>query len=242
MVIEETVIDDVWHGFDGIGGDNKEYRKESLLSETEKGEKANIISGYQEKCDFKIICNINVPFREVLLRNGCHSITYLDLISLEVSHNQSQLAKIWKDDVNFRFGWLHDEIINSYLFQIQLQFRHVIYCGSIEALLIYNGKSFRKMWKGKNLSEKQILFIPFNLSNRHWTLLFVNLKAKTLYILDPLKQHADADLVSKASIITNIILEKKFGYSKGCSIASMPHFYKKMPLVVVNFHVTMHHK
>ena len=74
MVIEETVIDDVWHGFDGIGGDNKEYRKESLLSETEKGEKANIISGYQEKCDFKIICNINVPFREVLLKNGCHSI------------------------------------------------------------------------------------------------------------------------------------------------------------------------
>ena len=240
MVIEETVFDDVWHGFDGTGGDGKEYRKESLLSETEKGEKANIISGYQEKCDFKIICNINVPFREVLLRNGCHSITYLDLISLEVSHNQSQLAKIKKDDVNFRFGWLHDEIINSYLFQIQL--RHIIYCGSTEALFIYNGKGSRKMWKGENLSEKQILFIPFNLSNRHWTLLFVNLKAKTLYILDPLKQHADADLVSKASIITNIILEKKFGYSKGCSIASMPHFYKNMLFVVIYFHLTMHRK
>ena len=45
--------------------------------------------------------------------------------------------------------------------------------------------------------------------------------------LDPLKQHADAHLVSKDSIITNIILEKKFGYSKGCSIASMPHFLQK---------------
>ena len=45
--------------------------------------------------------------------------------------------------------------------------------------------------------------------------------------MDPLKQHADADLVSKASIITNVTLEKKFGYSKGCSIASMPHFLQK---------------
>ena len=103
-------------------------------------------------------------------------------------------------------------------------------------------KSFRKMWKGDSLSENQIHFIPFNLSNRHWTLLSVNLKTKTLYILDPLKQHADADLVSKASIITNIILEKKFGYSKGCSIASMPHFYKNMLFVVMYFHLTMHRK
>ena len=44
--------------------------------------------------------------------------------------------------------------------------------------------------------------------------------------MDPLKQH-DPDLVNKASIITNIILEKKFGYSKGCRIGSMLHFLQK---------------
>ena len=104
MLIEETVIEDEWHGFDVKGGDNREYRKESLLSETEKGEKAKTISGYKEKCDFKIIYNINIPFRDVILRNGCHSITHLDLISLEVSHNQSQLAKTRKDDVIFARG------------------------------------------------------------------------------------------------------------------------------------------
>ena len=119
MMIEETVIDDGSHWYDGIGRDIREYRKESLLSETEKGDKAKAISGYKEKCDFKIICNINVPFREVLLRNGGHNITYLDLISLGVSHNQSQLAKIRTDYVNFRSGWLRDDIVNSYLFQIQ---------------------------------------------------------------------------------------------------------------------------
>ena len=227
MVIEKNVIDDGWHGYDGIGGANREYRKEILLSETEKGEKAKTLNGYKEKCVFKIICNINVPFRKVFLRNGCHSITYLDLIFLEVLHNQSQLTKIRDDDVNFCSGWLHDEIINSYLFQIQFQFKHVIYCGSTEVLLIYNGESFRKMWKRKSLSEKQFLFIPFNLSNRHWTLLFVNLKTKTMYILDPLKQYTDADLVNKAAIVTNIILANKFGYSKGCRIGSMSHFLQK---------------
>ena len=116
MAIEKNVIDDGWHGYDGIGGANREYRKEILLSETEKGEKAKTLNGYKEKCVFKIICNINVPFRKVLLRNGCHSITYLDLIYLEVLHNQSQLTKIRDDDINFCSGWLHYEIINSYLF------------------------------------------------------------------------------------------------------------------------------
>ena len=27
MVIDKTVIDDVWHGFDGMGGDNKNTEK-----------------------------------------------------------------------------------------------------------------------------------------------------------------------------------------------------------------------
>ena len=85
-------------------------------------------------------------------------------------------------------------------------------------------KSFRKVWKGESLSKKQFLFIPFNLSKRHLALLFFNLKIKTLYILDPPKQHTDADLANKASIITNTILEEKFGYPKGFTIGSMSHF------------------
>ena len=72
-------------------------------------------------------------------------------------------------------------------------------------------------------SKEQFLFIPFNLSNRHWTLLFVNLKTKTLHILDLLKQHTDADLANKVSIITNIILDKIFGYSKGLKVWRIFH-------------------
>ena len=46
---------------------------------------------------------------------------------------------------------------------------------------------------------KNIFFIPLNLSNRYWTLPFVNLKTKTLYIPDQLTQHTNADLANKAS-------------------------------------------
>ena len=53
--------------------------------------------------------------------------------------------------------------------------------------------------KGRAYPPKKFLFIPLNVSTRHWTLPFVNFKTKTLYILDPLTQHANADLANKAS-------------------------------------------
>ena len=69
----------------------------------------------------------------------------------------------------------------------------VPHCDSIEALLIYNGKNFTKWCKEDSLPKKQFLFIPLNLTNRHWKLPFVNLRTKTLHILELLTQHANAD-------------------------------------------------
>ena len=69
------------------------------------------------------------------------------------------------------------------------------HCGSTEALLIYHSKGFGKWGKGESLPKKQFIFIPLNLSKRHWTLPFVTLKT-TLYILDPLTQHTNADLAN----------------------------------------------
>ena len=49
-----------------------------------------------------------------LLKNGSHTITYLDLLSLERTIIASELTKIKKYDKNFKTGWLPDEIINSF--------------------------------------------------------------------------------------------------------------------------------
>ena len=98
--------------------------------------------------------------------------------------------------------------------------------GSTEALFIYNGKGFRKWCKGESLPKKQFLFIPLNVSNTQWTLPFINLKTKILYILDPLTQHANAGVASKTSSQISF-LRKKFGYSKGLTTGSIQKVFQK---------------
>ena len=41
-------------------------------------------------------------------KNGSHTITYPDLLSLERAITASELTKIKKCDRNFKTGWLHD--------------------------------------------------------------------------------------------------------------------------------------
>ena len=122
--------------------------------------------------DLQITKNLNFPLQKPVLKNGFHSITYLDLVSLEVSYSQHQLSKIRLIDPKFYPGWLHDEVVNSFSLQTEKQFHKILYCGSTVAFLISNGKNFRKMWKGKTFTSKQYIFILFNPTSSHWILLF----------------------------------------------------------------------
>ena len=72
--------------------------------------------------DLKVIKSLNVPLQKPVLKNGFHSITYVDLISLEVSHSQHQLSQIRLIDPKFHPGWFHEKVVNSFLFQIEKQF------------------------------------------------------------------------------------------------------------------------
>ena len=82
---------------------------------------------------------------ETALRNGCYTVTFLDLMSLEVCHTYAQMKDIKSYDKLFKPGWLHDEIINSFLFNLTEEHTEVLFCGSTEPMLIHHGKSFRKM-------------------------------------------------------------------------------------------------
>ena len=44
-----------------------------------------------------------------------------------------------------KLGWPHDEIINSFLFNLTKEHSEVLFYGSTEAALIHHEKSFRKM-------------------------------------------------------------------------------------------------
>ena len=91
----------------------------------------------------KIITQLpSMPFSTSLLRNACHSLTYLYLPSLEFVHATSQLEKIRKYDRRFRTGWLHDEIVNSFLHMLTKKNKSTLYCSSTAALVVAEGKSF----------------------------------------------------------------------------------------------------
>ena len=66
-------------------------------------------------------------------------------------------------DKLFKPGLLHDEIIDSFLLTLLKNIQNM--CGSIEAMLIRHGKSFRKMWKNEDLTKKSSVLIPFNTTN-----------------------------------------------------------------------------
>ena len=143
---------------------------------------------------------------------------------IETSHSSDQLKKIKRADPKFRTAWLHDEVINSFMYDLEREFEKVIYCGSTEALVIAEGKAFRNLWKQKDLSGKDLLFIPFNPTEIHWVLIFIDIKTNTMYILDPLTQHtkANSDSSQKAINVARRLISKKFGINE-CRVGLMNH-------------------
>ena len=108
-----------------------------------------------------------IPLSSPLLKNGFHTITYLDLLSLEKAHTTSQLANVRKSDKHFKTGWLHDEVINSFLQVLTSNITEFFLCKPSVTLVILEGKSFHKLWKDEELSSKSCVFIPFNSNNCH---------------------------------------------------------------------------
>ena len=154
-----------------------------------------------------------IPLSSPLLKNGFHTITYLDLLSLETAHTTSQLANIRKYDKHFKTGLLHDEVINSFLHVLTSNRTEFLLCESSAALVISEGKSFRKLWKDEELSSKSCVFIPFNPNNCHWLLVVLKIHRKEISVLDPLV--ADTNWsdksIQESYRVGSIIMETKFG-------------------------------
>ena len=162
----------------------------------------------------KIITQLpSIPFSTSLLRNGCHSLTYLDLLSLECVHSTSQLEKIQKYDSRFRTGWLHDEIFNLFLYMMTKKNRSTLYCRSTAALVVAERKSFRKLWKNEDLFSKSFIFISCNPNNSHWILVVVNISERTIGVLDPLTTdtHWTDTSVQRRYRIGLNLMQMKFG-------------------------------
>ena len=119
-------------------------------------------------------------------------------------------------------GWLHDKIVDSYLFLLELKFSHVLYCGSVEARAIVAGKSMKCLWKNQQLFNKELVFVPYNPSGVHWLLIVLNLLQSTIMLLDPMLENntSDVELVKEIGIT---LLKNKFSLQNVAVIPANKH-------------------
>ena len=136
-----------------------------------------------------IFTNIpEIPLREVILQNGCHRLSPLDIKSLDANVNNNGKNQFERHYKPYRVSWLHDEVINSFMFCLTKDFTDTIYCASSEALPIALGKSFSRIWKNINLSIVKKIFIPFHPNNLHWVLIYINIEKERSYLIDPMNE------------------------------------------------------
>ena len=147
--------------------------------------------GEEEEKTISIFTNISeIPLREVILRNGCHGLSPLDIKSLDTNVNNNEKSQFQRHYKSYQVGWLHDEVINSFTLRLTKDFTDTIYCASSEALLIAYGKSFGRLWKNINLSIVKKIFIPFNPNNLHWVLIYINIETERSYLIDPMNERS----------------------------------------------------
>ena len=87
----------------------------------------------------------NIPeilLLKVILRNSCHGLSPLDIMSLATNVNNNEKNYFQRHYKSYRVGWLHDDVINSFMFRLTKDITNTFYCASSEALLIEYRKSF----------------------------------------------------------------------------------------------------
>jgi len=112
----------------------------------------------------------NKDLKKWIIHNGDFPLSLVYLYSLELNVHKSLLEKISQIAPSFSCGWLYDDIINSYLYQLSLQEDSILFCTTIEAQRIQNGRSIRKLWNDISLHTKSMVLIPMNPTGNHWVL------------------------------------------------------------------------
>ena len=130
-------------------------------------------------------------FTTPLIKYGCHNLSYLPLKSLETHCSPLCISDIKKTGPYFRLEWLHNEIVDAYLFLLELKFSHVLYsqsssCKEIDKVSLENQQLF----------NKELVFGPYNPSGVHWLLIILKLLQGTVMLLDPMLENNISDIES----------------------------------------------
>ena len=81
------------------------------------------------------------------------------------------------------------------------------------------------MWKECDLSDKNIILIPFNPSNIHWVLVVVNIRSRKVILLDPLNNAVNQQehLCKQAMNLGKRLLALKFGLEADGELTTIKH-------------------
>ena len=116
-------------------------------------------------------------------------------------------------DNRFICGWLYDEVLNSYLWQLCKQNHYCIYASSTITQIIENGKSIKNLWKDEQLQNKKLIFLPWNPFGTNWILLVVDIANRKMLYLDPLQlSTAPTMLMLRAKKLVDKLLLEKFSF------------------------------
>jgi hypothetical protein len=150
---------------------------------------------------------------ETIVRNGPHCLNFINLKSLEpvLSRGEQMTLKVW--DKDFRAGWLYDEVINTFFWNMQEENPRLLFAPSTTMTAIMHGSSTWKLWSNKSIEEKDFVFIPWNPTGNHWVLFALDVERNALLYLDPLVNGNDKTIskgTTEAAEKLSSIFTKKF--------------------------------
>ena len=126
-------------------------------------------------------------YRLPLLKlGGAISITYLSLFSLEVIFSSKEYTLVKQSAPGFRPGWLQDEVIAAYLYNLRQKHLNMEFIYPSEALALNKFKKLRNLLAQVDSNNIEYICIPYNDSGMHWILAVLCVKAATVLILDPM--------------------------------------------------------
>ena len=161
----------------------------------------------------------------------CHALCLIDLISLETNFSDSDIYRIRCSFTSFKKGWLHDEVINNYMYMLTQENGSNLYCCSTEGVFIASNKDFSTLRFDQNLENFENVIITFNSTNSHCILLLLDINNYELFILYPLGQlyEGSRNFGSYHMLLQEyLMLVRKPSGESHCSM-----FNKQIPLIVV---------
>ncbi|XP_076810703.1 uncharacterized protein LOC143453306 [Clavelina lepadiformis] len=161
------------------------------------------------------IIELNQPSQTALrLKNGPHSLSLLQILSLEPNLSLEETCFAQSLDPTFCKGCLNEEVINSYLWWLSNCDNKILYACSSSVNLMQNFQRTKQLWEGKSFRDKKYVFIPWNPDGLHWILLAVDVVKSALLYLDPLRmdlEESKEHVVTARNFVSRILLDK-FGF------------------------------